>query len=488
RRILETVRDRGYLTDVEYTRAFRQVAEIELQPRWRQPEEAIHLAVRFREIPVFPEERIRTAIDMTLQRAVTELARDCVAAWSASGARNAAAMVIDGQDETVISLVGSVDYFDRETCGAIDYTRVRRSPGSTLKPFVYALGFDTGVIDENMILADDMVTAGGFRNFDRGWMGPISVDRALASSRNVPAVHILRRTGVYRMFGCLADLDLHRHDAPCDRYGLGLAIGGMPVTMEQLARAYSVFSHRGLLTQFRLFNGQVTESPRRIFSESTVAAINSILSDPMARLPSFPRMGHMEYDYPVAVKTGTSEGCRDAWTVAWSPRYRVVTWMGRPDGRPMRQVTGYRATAELAHRIMDALYDPHKPALKFGYNDPSSQQQSDTGVSEPSDLNIISPESNTLYLFDPEIPSGHATIVLSALADSKTEWLTWEIDDTPFRTVSPDIPVFWPIQTGRHIIRVRSSQGQEDTVTIDVGNKPFESQCITNDFKKALSF
>jgi penicillin-binding protein 1C len=179
---------------------------------------------------------------------------------------------------------------------------------------------------------------------------------ALANSRNVPAADLLDRIGLAEGYAFLRDLRLHDGSIPVGRYGLGLAIGGMPVTLEDLVRAYSVFTNDGVLVEPLFWEGQIRPRQRRLLSEETARAVTLYLADPMARLPSFPRMGVTEYPFPVAVKTGTSSRYRDAWTAAWSTRYLVGVWVGHPDFKPMNKLSGYRAAAELAQKVMVSLH------------------------------------------------------------------------------------------------------------------------------------
>jgi len=179
---------------------------------------------------------------------------------------------------------------------------------------------------------------------------------ALANSRNVPAADLLDRIGLAEGYDFFRALELHDGSIPVHRYGLGLAIGGMPVTLEELVRAYTIFTNDGVLVEPLAWEGQPLKRPRRLVSEETARAVTLYLADPMARLPSFPRMGVTEYPFPVAVKTGTSSRYRDAWTAAFSARYLVGVWIGHPDFRPMNRLSGYRAAAELAQRVMVALH------------------------------------------------------------------------------------------------------------------------------------
>jgi penicillin-binding protein 1C len=172
----------------------------------------------------------------------------------------------------------------------------------------------------------------------------------------VPAADLLAALGQSEGYAFLRELGLHEGREPARRYGLGLAIGGLPVTLEQLVHAYGALASDGVLRDLRWYASDSSSAEHRVLSEDTARQITSYLSDPMARLPSFARMGATEYPYPVAVKTGTSSRFRDAWAVAYSNRYLVGAWVGDPDFRPMNRLSGARSAAELVHRILDHLH------------------------------------------------------------------------------------------------------------------------------------
>jgi penicillin-binding protein 1C len=234
---------------------------------------------------------------------------------------------------------------------------VRRSPGSTLKPFFYALALERGVITPATILDDLDRGAGGIGNDDDQFLGPMLPRVALASSRNVPAANLLDALGLGEGYAFLRDLGLHEGREPARRYGLGLAIGGLPVTLEQLVRAYGALSGDGVLRDLRWYpSSEAPAAGRRLLSEDTARQVTLFLADPMARMPSFARMGATEYPFPVAVKTGTSSRYRDAWTVAYSTRYLVGAWVGDPDFQPMNRLGGYASAAEIVHQILVHLH------------------------------------------------------------------------------------------------------------------------------------
>ncbi len=360
RRILLLLRDEDVLSTAEFELAMGEIDDLRVPPRGERPYFAIHAVLALETMMDRPEGRaavadnpiVTTTIDLDIQREVAWKTLEAVAAWDRRGVGNAAAIVLDRTTGEVIAWVGSTDYFDERHAGAIDFARVERSPGSTLKPFLYALALESGTLRPEQILDDLNRGAGGIGNADERYFGPLLPRVALANSRNVPAVNVLDRIGLEEGYAFLAEAGLHDNTVAASHYGLGLAIGGMPVTLETLLRAYTALANDGILGELRIYRRQPERPSKRILSEETARRITTYLSDPMARLPSFPRMGNLEYPMPVAVKTGTSTNYHDAWTIAYSSRYLVGVWVGHPDFRPMDRLSGYRSAAVLVQRIL----------------------------------------------------------------------------------------------------------------------------------------
>ncbi len=364
RRILAMLRDGGVLSDPEHRLAQRQIGELRIPPRGRRPEAAMHAVLRFEELFESPERRaalradpvVTTTLDLELQGEVAWLTWEALAEWERRGAGNAAVLVVDTESWEVRAAVGSADYFDQRHAGAIDYLRLRRSSGSTLKPFFYGLALERGALSPVTLMDDLRPGAGGIVNSDGRFLGPLLPRVALATSRNVPAADLLADIGLDEGHAFLAELGLHDRTEPARRYGLGLTLGGLAVTLEDLVRSYTVLAGDGRLHDLVWYRRQPRQRPRRQLSAATARLLALFLSDPQARLPTFPRMGFSEYPFPVAVKTGTSSRYRDAWTVAFSSRTLVGVWVGHPDHRPMHRLSGYRAAARLAQRVMRLLH------------------------------------------------------------------------------------------------------------------------------------
>lgn len=359
-RALDELARRGVIDSAELALAHRQLAALRPQPAPRRPD-ALHVVLRYENLlkaqaPIAAgEPRLRATIDLDIQREVTTLARRYLSIWRGQGAGQAAVIVVERGSGAVLADLGSSDYADRRA-GALDFTQVQRSPGSTLKPFIYALALDRGVITPASILPDLPEGASGVSNADGHFLGPMLPRQALANSRNVPAINLIRSVGLETSFRYLRVLGLHDLDAPADSFGAAMAIGALPTTLERLARAYGVLADDGWLNDLSWFEGQARAPARRVLSADAARLTTSFLSDPNARLPSFPRYGPLEYPFPVAVKTGTSQGYRDAFTLAFSRRFLVGVWIGRGDAGTMTRLSGASSAARLAHAILLRLH------------------------------------------------------------------------------------------------------------------------------------
>ncbi|HUB08189.1 MAG TPA: penicillin-binding protein 1C [Myxococcales bacterium] len=366
-RILATLHARGFVGDAELREALRD--ELGLVPLPHRPPDATHAALAWgRLVRAGPRaSTVSATLDLDVQSVAAAALRRRLDQLSPE--LEGAALVVDRASGDVLAYVGSRDYFDENGRGAIDYVRTKRSPGSALKPFIYALAMERGQLTAATLLADtrlDIQTAGRAaylpENSGHGFLGPLLAREALGNSRNIPALRVLSRLGVEPALRFLDAAGVAGVSFEPDRYGLGLAIGNLPVTLEELVTAYALLAHHGETAPLRwTLADAVPAAPRRLLRADVADMIAEILADPLARRPSFPRGGSLDFPYAVSIKTGTSQGGRDAWAVGFSDRLLIGVWIGSPDWDRQVALSGSSAAAPALHEMLDALMRTDRP-------------------------------------------------------------------------------------------------------------------------------
>lgn len=295
---------------------------------------------------------IRTTVDAGLQRRLEDL----LLGWRARlpERTSAAILVVDAQTMAVRAYLGSVDLTDARRFGHVDMVRALRSPGSTLKPFLYGLAMDDGLIHSESLLQDVPRRYGDYRpgNFSSGFSGPVSASSALALSLNLPAVQLLEAYGPKRFAAQLRMGGLPLTLPPLAEPNLSLILGGAGSRLEDLVGGYAALAREGRSAQVRL-QPQAPLVEHRLMSPGAAWIIRRILSgqarpdrDPHAELVRRPQL---------AWKTGTSYGFRDAWSIGVGPRYLIGVWIGRPDGTPVAGQFGLASAAPLMLQVHDLL-------------------------------------------------------------------------------------------------------------------------------------
>jgi penicillin-binding protein 1C len=346
--------------------AARAAAErVEVLPRSEGIAAAPHLLFRLAGSIPPSATRVRTTIDGELQAFAENAARQVVGGLGERRVRDAAAIVVDNSDGSVLAYVGSADYFARTGAGKNDGVVALRQPGSTLKPFLYELALERRAVRPTTILADVPATYAipGLRSYSPGdyserFAGPVRTRIALADSLNVPAVRVLSGVGVPAFLDRLHALGFRHLTKSADHYGLGLALGDGEVTLEELAGAYATVANGGRPVRVHALAGgraASREDAARVGVASEWSLVTDILSDAHARARAFGVASLLRTPFPSAVKTGTSSDFRDTWTVGFTRDYTVAAWVGNFDGAPMQRVSGVTGAAPLWNRIVRKL-------------------------------------------------------------------------------------------------------------------------------------
>ena len=304
-----------------------KVAESEAVPAARLPFPALapHLAQRLRsENPGV--QVIATTIDADLQAALETLAAQSVR--RAGDQQSLAIVVADHRTGEVLASVGSPDWTDDRRAGFVDMTRALRSPGSTLKPFVYALAFDEGLAHPETMIDDRPVAFGTYKpqNFDKTFRGTVSVRDALQMSLNIPVISLTDALGPARLLSVLDRAGV-RAEVPGGQAGLAVALGGVGVTLTDLVQAYAGLARLGAPIRLGVLPGQAAPLPQRLFTPESAWLVTDVLSG----LPPPPGAAA----HRLAYKTGTSYGHRDAWAIGYDGAHVAGVWMGRADGSPV---------------------------------------------------------------------------------------------------------------------------------------------------------
>jgi len=560
--VLARMKKLGSIDAAEYRDARAERLSLD---RGLQPTLAPHFVERVRASlgPNAPR-RIETTLDANLQASV----RGIIAAERGEllrhGAHSVAVAVLDNRTGEWLAWEGSGDYFGTNFGGAIDGVTTLRQPGSTLKPFTYALAFEQGFTPAT-VLADvpsHFPTAEGGvvytpRNYDGGYRGPLRARLALAGSENVPAVALLSKVGPPSLLRLLRGAGFHDLTRTADYYGLGLTLGDAEVTLEQLVTAYATFARGGLSASPSMIRAaaplstdksvcatcggaQTTKAASsagrcgtdtlvcapaesaapatRTVSQRTAFWITDILSDPKAREFIFGRGGNLDFPFPVAVKTGTSQAYHDNWTIGYTRAVTVGVWVGNFDRTALRNSSGVTGAGPVFHAVMlaamrrargnadTAIVDrpddleeqpicalsghrpstscpatetewlPRDAAVEFcawhhasGVSWPAeyrewaaAHERRPTGntqgatVARDTTFRITSPANDTTYLVDPTLHREFQALHLRATHDA-----SWIVDGKPAARE-------WPLQTGQHTIVATNARGERDRVYITV--------------------
>ena len=419
----------------------------------------------------------RLTIDAPLQKTLQELARERAQAMGPQ--ISIAIIAVDNATGEVRAHVGSADYFDARRAGQVDMANALRSPGSTLKPFIYGLGFEDGIIHPETLIDDRPARYGNYtpENFDLTFQGTVTVRKALQLSLNVPAIAVLGKVGVNRLSARLtqtgAALVLPKGEAP----GLAMGLGGVGVRLSDLTMLYTGLARGGMATPLAeradlagLAGLAGPADARRLLDPVAAWYIGNVLMG--APPPDNAPHGR------IAFKTGTSYGYRDAWAVGFDGRMTVGVWVGRPDGAPMPGLVGRSAAAPI---LFDAFARsgltpvPLPPAPKGTLFAQTSKL--------PPPLQRFNPEAGTRVVADPPrimFPPDGARIERAQNGEQKSDPVALKISGglMPLTVMVNGVPMgsettrrtvfFQPDGPGFVRLTVQDARGTADSVMVRV--------------------
>jgi penicillin-binding protein 1A len=289
--------------------------------------------------------RVTTTLDGDLQEAANKAVDTQISFIERNGGTNASVVAIDPKTGDIRALVGSADYNNTDF-GKVNMATTARQPGSSVKPLYYAEALNRSVITPATILEDKPMDFGGYKplNADRSFRGNVSVRSAISQSLNIPSVEVMQKLGVANSVDALKRLGLSTINDSTD-YGLSLALGSAEAKLTEMTNAYAAFANEG--NQFDLtsvteikdkYEKQVfkksTPAPTQVMGKAASFLISDILNDESARAPIFGSSLNTR-GYDVAVKTGTTDEARDAWTIGYAKQLAVGVWVGNNDNTPM---------------------------------------------------------------------------------------------------------------------------------------------------------
>ena len=350
-------------------RKFRKIDTWELQEadsdsipikRYPMPFKAPHLTRLLAKIESPREHLIYSTIDTEIQELAERILQEHLAPLRREAISTGAVVVMDTQSREVLAMVGSHDFFDYASEGQVNGAIAPRSPGSALKPFIYGLALERGLITPESLLHDVPVDYAGYSpvNYDGEYRGYVAARDALAHSLNVPAVNLYAQLGNDGIYALLKRAGISTLSEPKTHYGLSLILGSCEVTLLELTALYAGLANLGEFAPYQLTrrNGDTLPPPstKRLLSRSASFILTEMLTE--VRRPDLPAAYEASMNLPkVAWKTGTSYGHRDAWSVGYTPKYTIGVWVGNFDGHGAPSLVGSKVAAPILFALFNAL-------------------------------------------------------------------------------------------------------------------------------------
>ncbi|NLD39208.1 MAG: penicillin-binding protein 1C [Desulfatiglans sp.] len=430
-----------------------------------------------------------TTLDSSIQTAAKSILDNHMITLVGKGVKNGAVLVVDNSTREINAWVVNGTRSADVQASWIDAVTAPRQPGSTLKPFVYALALEKGWSPATII--DDAPlseTVGNglhvYNNYSRIHYGKLPLRQCLGNSLNIPALKALRFIGVQNFLACLKNIGIKSLEKQPDFYGDGLVLGNGEVTLFELVQAYATLASQGLFMPLKMISNEIPDTGERVrvFSPEAASLIGNILSDSNARRFEFGSGGVLNFPVQTAVKTGTSNDYRDAWAVGYNNNYTVGVWMGNLDRAAMNKITGAKGPAivlrsvfaelnrnnetrplYLSPKLVQAdvcrdtgLMDDDSCLTVSEWFIPGSTPDKPSKADAPKEEGVVmtQPSPGLLLAMDPRIPDDHEAFLFSISGvkeNSKVEWIV----DNQLEAVTNSGDYMWPMMRGSHTVIAR---------------------------------
>ena len=299
---------------------------------------------------------IFTSLVPKIQLQSVKLLKDHVKRNRGKGVSNGAVLILDNITNSVVAYCGSSDFYNSNSLGQVNGITSVRSPGSALKPFLYAKGLDDGIITPKSKLLDVPTDFSSYapENYEREFNGKVTVRYALVNSLNIPAVRLLQKVGFKSLIKLFEKVGFKQIKKQKKSLGLSVILGGCGVTLEELTTAYTVFVNNGALRKTNYYNNQSSKEGKKIFSEEASYLISKMLSS--TERTESPNLNSYVSKLPnIAWKTGTSYGRRDAWAIGYNKNYTIGVWMGNFDGKGSPYLSGSEMAVPLLFNLFNSI-------------------------------------------------------------------------------------------------------------------------------------
>lgn len=440
-----------------------------------------------------PDKRkINTTLDVSIQMKTEALMNKILKTLSDKKVKNGACLVADHETGEILAWVSHAIDDDDRSGKHIDGVTTPRQPGSSLKPFLYALALDNGWTAAQEIEDSPLTNPVGrglhtYHNYSHVNYGWVTVREALGNSLNIPAVKTIRYVGYGQYLAKLHELGFKSLDKHPDFYGDGLALGCGEVSLFEMVQAYCVLANKGVFLPVYVTgkgrDPQQNTTGKRIFSEETASLIGNILADPGARKLEFGGDGLLNFPVETAVKTGTSSDYRDSWAVGYNHRYVVGAWMGNFDARPMNGITGSLGPAFLLRSVFAELnrntetrplflspklvrkeicvgsHNKDGPSSKrFEWFAKGRMPQSSMAVAKRETIGFLKPVNGLEMAMDPRIPDESEAFEFELGGVNSKDTVTWILDGKELGTAKGN-RYLWFLSKGKHVVEAKVEKG-----------------------------